>query len=139
MAGRPKAAHLKVISGTNQPCREREEIEVELLETVPSPPSWLSNSHAVTEWKRLAPMLVANRVLAETDLAQLGHLCSLHGKLVQLWAAGECPHASMLATYNKLASDFGLSAMARGRIKNGPGKKPEGNAFGKFKKPTPAG
>jgi hypothetical protein len=49
------------------------------------------------------------KLLSVGDLSTLGHLCSLHGKIVQLWAAGESPTGHMLAQYNTLAGSFGLA------------------------------
>src|SRR4051812_24207418 len=109
---------LKVISGTARadPAPERS-VEVAPLADIPSPGDWLPNVHAVNEWRRLAPLLVANKLLAESDLSTFGHMCSLHGKMVQLWAAGEAPTGHLIAQYNALASAFGLSAAWRGKVK----------------------
>ena len=79
----------------------------------------------------------ANKILAEADLSTFGHMCALHGKMVQLWAAGEAPTGHMLAQYNTLAAAFGLSGAWRGKVKP-IGDKDEGNKFAKFKAP-PAG
>lgn len=124
MSRPPKPRNLKVLSGTIQPCRDsRKAPEVSPLDAVPLPPDWLPNAHAVKEWDRLAPILVNLRMLAEGDLSTLGMLCALHGKIVQLYAAGETPTASMAATLRGMQSDFGLSAVARAKASPvGPGK-----------------
>ena len=128
-----KSAHLKAVSGTAQPCRARIEIEIgTVLESAPPPPDWLPNAHAVKEWERLSPILVANKLLTDAALTTLGHLCALHGKIVQLWAAGETPTGHMLAQYIKLVDSFGIPPMAAGKVRpQGDGKK--ANQFGKFK------
>lgn len=113
-----KPTSLKVIGGTDRKDRAGERpVELPTLAAVPSPPSWLPNAHAKKEWQRLAPILVANKLLTEGGLSAFGMLCSLHGKLVQLWAAGEAPVASMVAQYRNLINDFGLTPVAQGKVK----------------------
>jgi phage terminase small subunit len=114
-----KASHLKSVSGTTRPDREPPVAAVELptISEVPDPPDWLPNAHAMKEWKRLAPVLVNNRLLTDAGLMAFGHLCSLHGKLVQLWAAGESPTGHLLSQYRALINDFGLTPVAQGKVK----------------------
>ena len=99
MANPRKPTSLKVVAGTDRPCRRPESAPVEMpaLDHIPDPPDWLPNAHAVKEWQRLAPILTANKLLTEAGLSALGQLCALHGKVVQLYAAGEAPVASMVA------------------------------------------
>lgn len=137
MANPRKPASLKVIAGTDQPCRRPQEpvVELPLLDRVPDPPDWLPNAHAVKEWQRLAPILCANKLLTEAGLSALGQLCALHGKVVQLYAAGEAPVASMVAQMRGLMNDFGLTPVAQGKVKPaGEAEKP-GNKFGELRKP----
>src|SRR5262245_31612381 len=126
-----KAPHLKSISGSREPIPPH--VELPTLTDVPDPPDWLANAHATKEWKRLAPILVANKLLTEPGLAAFGHMCSLHGKLVQLWSAGESPTGHMLAQYRNLINDFGLTPVAQGKVKN-LGTEDKGNPFSKFGK-----
>jgi len=116
--GRPiKPRSLKILSGTLQPCRDRAAgIEVTPLTDRPDPPDWLPNEHAVKEWNRLVPILLSNKLLAEADITALGHMCALHGKLVQLWSAGETPTASLLSTLRGMQADFGLSPHSRAKV-----------------------
>lgn len=124
-----KPAGLKVISGTTQPCREpAAAVALPTVDSVPEPPDWLPNAHAIKEWRRLAPILVANKLLTEAGLAALAHLCALHGKIVQLYTAGEAPAASLVSQYRNLINDFGLTPVAQGRVKAA-APEPEGNAF----------
>lgn len=124
-----KPTSLKVVAGTDRKDRKPETgIELPTLDAVPKPPSWLPNAHAVNEWKRLAPILVANKLLTEGGLSALGHLCALHGKVVQLYAAGEAPVASMAAQLRNLTNDFGLTPVAQGKVKP-IGEGPAKNAF----------
>ena len=129
MANQKKPRALKVVSGTVQPSRdEKPAVELPVVGEVPKAPDWLPNAHAVKEWDRLAPILVANKLLTEAGTSALGMLCALHGKLVQLWSAGEAPVASMVAQYRNLINDFGLTPVAQGKVKP-MGEEPAGNKF----------
>jgi len=129
MANPRKPRALKVVSGTTQPCRDIvPSVELPTISDIPEPPDWLPNSHAVKEWERLAPILVANKLLTEAGLSAFGMLCSLHGKLVQLWSAGEAPVASMVSQYRNLINDFGLTPVAQGKVRP-MGEEPAKNAF----------
>ena len=109
---------LKLLSGTVRKDRAPgESVALPAVSAVPAPPDWLPNAHAVKEWHRLAPIMVANRLVTEADLSSLGHLCAVHGKLVQLWSAGEAPTGHMLAQYNALAGAFGLAPAWRSKVK----------------------
>jgi phage terminase small subunit len=113
-----KPIALKQVSGTVQPSRvEIPLVEYEAIDYVPDPPDWLPNAHAVKEWNRLAPFLNRYKLLNEGALSSLGMLCSLHGKLVQLFSAGESPNASMIGSYRNLINDFGLTPVAQGKVK----------------------
>jgi phage terminase small subunit len=130
MAGRPrKPTSLKVVAGTERKDRAViDPVELPLVSASPEPPDWLPNSHAVKEWDRLAPILTANKLLTEAGCSALGHLCALHGKIVQLWAAGEAPTGHMLAQYRNLVNDFGLTPVAQGKVKPA-GKEADANPF----------
>lgn len=87
-----KPTNLKVISGTLQPCRSSSAtVTLPILTEAPAAPDWLPNAHAIKEWKRLSAILLANKLLTEGALSALAMLCALHGKIVQLYAAGETP------------------------------------------------
>ena len=118
MANPRKPTILKAISGTIQRCREPSTppVELELVAACPDAPNWLPNAHAVKEWHRLVVILTNARLLTLGGLSALAVLCALHGKLVQLWAAGDSPNASMLAAYRNLINDFGLTPVAQGRV-----------------------
>lgn len=110
-------------------------MEIPAIAAVPDPPDWLPNAHATKEWKRLAPILVANKLLTEAGLSALGQLCALHGKVVQLYAAGEAPVASMVAQMRGLMNDFGLTPVAQGKVKPGGDETKPGNKFTGLQKP----
>lgn len=135
-----KPTALKVVAGTDRPDREAPAAaELPLVSDVPPAPDWMPNAHARKEWERLAPILYANKLLTEAGLSALGQLCALHGKTVQLYAAGEAPVASMVAQLRGLMNDFGLTPVAQGKVKpNGDTEKP-GNAFAALGSPRAAG
>ena len=137
MANPRKPTSLKVVAGTDRPCRRPESAPVEMpaLDHIPDPPDWLPNAHAVKEWQRLAPILTANKLLTEAGLSALGQLCALHGKVVQLYAAGEAPVASMVAQMRGLMNDFGLTPVAQGKVKAGGDETKAGNKFAGLTKP----
>ena len=83
---------------------------------MPDPPDWLSSNHAVEEWHRLAPALHGVGLLTEVGTAVLGHLCAIHGRLVQLWIAGETPTASLLGQYRGLVNDFGMLPVSQEKV-----------------------
>ncbi|MET3132874.1 phage terminase small subunit [Oxalobacteraceae bacterium GrIS 1.11] len=124
-----KPAQLKAISGTKQPCRAAPAaINLPVIDEVPDAPDWLPNAHAVKEWNRLARILTANKLLTEGGLSALAMLCALHGKIVQLYAAGEAPTASMASTLQSMINDFGLTPVAQGKVKP-VGEETKGNKF----------
>ena len=137
MANPRKPTSLKVVAGTDRPCRRPESAPVEMpaLDHIPDPPDWLPNANAVKEWQRLAPILTANKLLTEAGLSALGQLCALHGKVVQLYAAGEAPVASMVAQLRGLMNDFGLTPVAQGKVKAGGDETKAGNKFAGLAKP----
>lgn len=130
-----KPPHLKSITGSKKPVVKG--VDVPVLAEVPAAPDWLPNSHALNEWNRLSAFLVANRMMTEGGLSGLGVLCALHGKLVQLWSAGECPTGHMLAQYRSLINDFGLTPIAQGKVKQ-VGEREQGNAFARNGRPAVA-
>ena len=120
---------LKAIAGTIQPCRDIPQVELPVIAEIPPAPDWLPNAHAIREWDRLAPILVANKLLTQAGLSAFGLLCAQHGKMVQLFLAGESPNAAMLASYRNLINDFGLTPVAQGKVKLGAPAQEKGNAF----------
>jgi len=134
MSNPKRPSKLKLIAGTSRGDRpEVEPVALPILKALPHAPDWLPNAHAVKEWERLAPILHGVGLLTEAGLSALGMLCALHGKLVQLWSAGESPNAAMLASYRNLVNDFGLTPVAQGKVKAS-GEKENENKFAKFGK-----
>ena len=112
-----KPPNLKVLAGTNR--RDRKQagsVGFPLVDGYPAAPDWLPNAAAVREWDRLVRLLVANRILTDADLTSLGHLCAVHGKIVQLYQGGVPANAAMLGVLRRLQNDFGLSPVGRGNV-----------------------
>lgn len=123
---RRKANHLKSISGTYRADRQAPPpLDIPPIAELPKPPTWLPNSHATNEWKRLGPRLLERGLLTEEGLMAFGHLCALHGKIVQLWAAGESPTGHLLSQYRSLVNDFGLTPMSQGKVTPNGGARPK--------------
>lgn len=120
MANARKPPQLKAIAGTERKDRDvPDAIELPLVDAAPSAPDWLPNAHAVNEWNRLVPILMANKLLTEAGLSPLAQMCALHGKILQLYAAGEAPTASLIGTLRNLQNDFGLTPVAQGKVRAG--------------------
>lgn len=131
-----KPTHLKALQGTKQPCRDRAKgIDAPTMDDLPDPPDWLPNSLAAVEFTRLAKSLHACGALTEASITPLAHLAAIHGKLVQVWAAGCMPNAALLGAYRNLCTDFGLSPSARTRLPSNPHSKAT-NSFSNHGKPT---
>ncbi|RZZ81408.1 P27 family phage terminase small subunit [Pseudoxanthomonas winnipegensis] len=138
----PRKPHqLKVVAGTDRPDRAPPSgaVDLPLVPEVPAAPDWLPNAHAIKEWDRLAPILHANKLLTEAGLSALGQLCALHGKVVQLYAAGEAPVASMVAQMRGLMNDFGLTPVAQGKVRPAGDTEKPGNPFSNNGKPRKPG
>lgn len=124
-----KPANLKMVAGTERKDRAiNSGVDLPVLDAVPPAPDWMPNSHAIKEWDRLAGILTANKLLTEGGLSALGMLCALHGKIVQLYAAGEAPTASLAGTLRNMVNDFGLTPVAQGKVKP-VGDSDKGNKF----------
>ena len=118
-----KHDHLKLLAGTGRADRAAPATPaLPALDAVPTAPAWLTNIDAVREWRRLAPVLVVNRLLHEGNVAMLGQLCALHGRLVEMWTGGETPTAALLSAYRALSVSLGLSSMALSPPANKPNR-----------------
>ena len=122
-----KPSPFKVISGSRQPDKPIT-VDLPLVAEVPDPPDWLANIHAIKEWRRLAPILFRAKLLTEAGLMALAHMCALHGSIVQSRAAGVEPTASMTGTLRNMMNDWGLTAMAMGKV-NPSAEEQKGNKF----------
>lgn len=82
------------------------------LTVAPPPPKWLTGDEAQREWGRLAPALVAARLLHAGNVAMLAQLCALHASLAHALSWEREPNLSLLNTYRSLAKALGLLAKA---------------------------
>src|SRR5262249_55214772 len=108
-----KPNHVKVIQGTDQPCRMMpdEDVGAPALERLPDPPDWLPNAHAVREFRRLGAIAVRLGRLTEANLSLFAHLCALHGRIAQLWHGGAQPRGTLIRQYRAFGADLGLSSV----------------------------
>ena len=125
-----KPRHLKVLSGTNQPCRDDTiELAAEPLAGVPEPPSFIAeDEEAVAQWKKLAEVLVATGIFTEPMILPLANYCMIGAEIARIWQTGKRPSAEMVSQYRHLTNDFGFSPAGAGRIKR-PGAKRDKNPF----------
>jgi phage terminase small subunit len=125
-----KPHQLKIIEGTDRKDRMPDAlIDYEAIDELPPAPDWLPNVHAVKEWDRLGPILLRAKLLTFAGMQAFGHMCALHGKIVQLYAAGESPNAAYVAQLRSLLNDFGLTPVAQGKVRPLGEEKPK-NRFG---------
>ncbi|HUG26218.1 hypothetical protein [Piscinibacter sp.] len=115
--GKPQS--IKVITGSRRLRDKAMPAVLPTIEAVPAAPDWLPNAQALAEWQRLAPILVANRLLSEATLSVLGHACALHGRIVQAMAAGQQPKAAVIGAYRALLNDFGLTPAFAAKVSRG--------------------
>lgn len=126
-----KPKHLKVVAGTSRKDRDAEVVvDLPVIDQVPEPAGWLLNAHAINEWKRLARILTANKLLTEGGLSALGMLCNLHGEIVRQTSVGMMPPAHLFAQYRAMANDFGLTPVAQGKVKPSADKEKPESKFG---------
>jgi len=110
-----KPQTLKVLHGTDQPSRRREEADFPLVEGDVEPPMGLVSPLAVKEWNRLSALLVGAGVLSEGDLAALARLCNMSADAQRLWEAGMKPTAADLTAIRLLENEFGLTPASRSK------------------------
>lgn len=106
--------HLKLIKGTVCARDRRPSPNAQItpglppINAIPAPPAWMQNKAALAEWGRLAPVLVANRLLTDGNLGLLAQLCAVHGNLVGIWKSGMKANAALVASYRALSNSLGL-------------------------------
>lgn len=135
--GKPHA--LKVITGSRRIAKDAPITSTfPVIDAAPPAPQWLPNAHAVSEWNRLAPLLVANRLLTEPALQVLGHVCALHGVIVERMGKGQPPNAALISVYRGLINDFGLTPVAQVKVRPAGGEPSTANPFARNgKRPLP--
>src|SRR5262245_37127860 len=94
---------LKIIRGTNRPCRRVTPVAQELAGT-PTPPKWLSPA-ARTVWRDKVTMFDARGVHVRGCEGALAQLCALEVEVIRRWRSGDVS-AALLAQYRRLCADF---------------------------------
>ena len=118
---KPKPDHIKVVSGTDQPCRMNPEApEFPSLEDEFQPPAWLTNRDALAEWDRTALMLKKSGVLTAADLSMLAALCQTYGEYVDMVTRRIQVPAAFLTQMRMLYAEFGMSPASRSTVKAKP-------------------
>ena len=128
MAHPRKPPSLKLISGSRQP-DPLVSVNLPLVSGIPDPPAWLKNEDALNEWHRLVPILVVNKLLTEAGITAFAHMCALHGSITQQMNAGVAPTASMIGTLRTMMNDWGLTAVAQGKVSPSGKEETPGNKF----------
>ncbi len=104
--------HLRLLKGTLQPSRDTPAgPALPAVDSAPIRPAWLKNPDAILEFDRLAPLLLANKLLTDGNVGVFTQMCALHGRLVAMWTEGTTPSAAMLSTYRALCNALGLLGM----------------------------
>lgn len=99
---------LKLIRGTTQPCRKRDEVLTQPVQSVPDPPDWLSGAGA-EYWRKITPHLHAVGILRIAGIEPLAVLCATYGAIVDAIRQGDFPPATTLGIYRTMCADFGLT------------------------------
>lgn len=110
-----KPRHIKLLQGTLEAKRDHgeEASPLPILSALPDAPSWLPNAAAATEYRRLGAVMLANDLLHEGNIGHLTIIAAVYGRIVQLFMAGEPPQAALVARFQSLASELGLTGIAR--------------------------
>ena len=119
-----KSPFLKSIAGTERKDRPyvptsefTSPLDLKKLVDIPPYPQWMVSIYAREEWDRLCELLINTGMLTSESLSSLAQLCALHGKVVQIWAAGETPPMALVNQLRLFLNDFGLSPHSVGKIK----------------------
>lgn len=130
----PKTAAQKALAGTAQKCRPAKEVaNFTPLQLVPDVPYWIMNDlNAATEWKRLAPLLIADKALAEKDLQTLANLCLVQSRIMSSAYDPEFSGSGLHAIYARYGAALGLAHGWRARV-TASEKEAEQNPFEAFK------
>jgi len=122
---KPQAKEQKAAKGETRPSRQGPTVvEFPKADGVPDPPPWIAYEAGMDLWDELAPLLFAQKVLSTVDIHALGHLCQLHGKIVDDYSRRLAPTAAELSQLRMYFSEFGLTPSSRTRVgTTGNGKK----------------
>lgn len=135
---KPQPNEVKKGKGEKRPCRLPDNIvEFPLSKKIPDAPAWLKSPDGKKLWLELAAPLFAQRVLSDVDVHALGHLCQLHGQIVDGYRRQVSPTAAELSQLRMYFSEFGATPSSRTRIGT-TGNDKKGNRFGNNGKPDGA-
>lgn len=129
---KPIPNSLKVLKGTDQPCRMRNEIEVQKISKMPPAPKWLGKTGRKL-YRDKAEYLINADILSHVDIEMFVSFCFEYGRYYDTaQKLSEVSHAAILSDkqqqlYDRLrkinresfdrakylASEFGLSPVAR--------------------------
>lgn len=128
---RPQTVAQKKAKGEVRPSRlnTAEVLEFPVVKEAPDAPEWV-NDDGRDLWSEMAPALYRQRVLTEADLYALGHLCQLHGEIVDGYKRRIQPTAAQLSQLRMYFAEFGMTPSSRTRI----GKTADGEKENPFKK-----
>ncbi|MCH7564869.1 MAG: P27 family phage terminase small subunit [Gemmatimonadetes bacterium] len=101
-------AALKLMQGTDQPCRAREEADFPLV-TGAQPPDWLVGPVAVDEWHTRVGQLEASGILTTADLTALAIYCNMLARAVLKWDMGGEPSSAEVTQLRMMLNEFGFT------------------------------
>ena len=108
-----KPTALKLLEGTDQPCRAKEEAEWPMVDGYPEGPDWLTGPDAVSQWNKAVRWLSDARVLTDPDLDRLANFCNMHADIVSIWRSRHSPTPQDQVQYRIMAGEFGFTPATR--------------------------
>ena len=125
---KPKPANLKLIQGTNQKCRIREDApEFDLVDNFPDAPKCL-DINGLEMWNNISIQLVSARVLQVVDVYVLEQLCFFWQTFRKQANAGIVMTAADNNAMKGLFSELGMTPASRSKVQSGD-KVKSGNKF----------
>jgi P27 family predicted phage terminase small subunit len=108
--------------------KPRIELDLEPLTRAPKAPAFFS-TYALTEWRRVMPVLIARRIICTADLAQVETYCGMVGLVRQIETerqlAGGVIDPKLFGVQNRaaqtarqIAATLGLDPVSRARMGN---------------------
>lgn len=120
---------VKIAKGETRPSRHLENIvDFPVVDETPAPPSYLRLKASKDLWNEVAPILFAQRILTIADTHALGHLCQLHGEVLDCYKRKVPVSASALTQLRQYFSEFGMTPASRSKVAGAEPQKP-GNKF----------
>lgn len=127
-----KPPELKVVAGTDQPCRRRERV-VKPVDGLPVRPSWLKGRAAKIWAEKVAAYQNRGQSIVGCESA-LAQFCALEATLIDQFAKRLTPPTSQINAYRSFASEFFDTPASQ----IGSPKAPKGGKFaGNGQRPAP--